>query len=318
MSNLVEWNKIEHQIDEARDLKTIIKMQEQVDIIKILVKQANGSLKAQNKCSRYRIFLEQKAGKLYDDIEDERGGDFQSLPDVTTETTKQSFIKKAGKSNKQINRWVKESEIPEEKVLEYEGQCNKEEKELTTAGLLRYIRIDKPKENIILPGGKYNVFLIDPPWTYRNIGVEGAVDEQYSTMTIKELCEMPIKELSYKNAVLFLWVTNPLLEESFEVIKSWNFNYKTNIAWIKKNKKTGIGFYVRGIHELLLICIKGQMLPEFTPLSIINEKAGRHSQKPEIYDLIEKMYPKCKYIEFFARNKEKKANWTYWGNEANI
>jgi hypothetical protein len=67
-NNLIEWDKIERQIDEAKDLKTIIKMQEQVDVIKILVKQTEGSLKAQNKCSRYRIFLEQKEepGKVYE------------------------------------------------------------------------------------------------------------------------------------------------------------------------------------------------------------------------------------------------------------
>jgi len=168
----------------------------------------------------------------------------------------------------------------------------------------------------VLPEGKYNVLLIDPPWTYRNIGVEGAVDNEYPTMTIEELCKMPIKDLIPENAVLFLWTTNPILEECFEVIRSWGFSYKTNFCWVKRNKKTGIGFYVRGIHELLLICIKGQMLPEYTPLSIIEADAKEHSRKPEIYDLIEKMYPNQKYLELFARNKEKRKNWTYWGNEA--
>ena len=57
-SLLIEWDKIENQIDEAKDLKTIIKMQEQVEAIKILIKQRDGSLKTQNRCSRYRIFLE--------------------------------------------------------------------------------------------------------------------------------------------------------------------------------------------------------------------------------------------------------------------
>jgi len=58
------------------------------------------------------------------------------------------------------------------------------------------------------------------------------------------------------------------------------------------------------------------MLPEYTPLSIIEADAKEHSRKPEIYDLIEKMYPNQKYLELFARNKEKRKNWTYWGNEA--
>jgi N6-adenosine-specific RNA methylase IME4 len=174
-----------------------------------------------------------------------------------------------------------------------------------------------PKEiNIPLPKGKYNVFLADPPWTYNNTGVDGAVDKEYPTMTIEQLCEMPVRALTADNSVLFLWTTNPILEECFPVIKSWGFGYKTNLCWIKKNKRTGIGFYVRGVHELLLICVKGQMLPEHIPLSIIEEEAREHSRKPEIYGLIEQMYPNCKYIELFARNKEKRINWTYYGNEA--
>jgi len=177
---------------------------------------------------------------------------------------------------------------------------------------------EQKEKKIPLPEGKYNVLLADPPWTYSNTGVEGAVDKEYPTMTIQELCDLSIRKLASENAVLFLWTTNPILEECFPVIKSWGFEYKTNFVWIKKNKKTGIGFYIRGIHELLLICIKGQMLPKYTPLSIIEEDAKEHSKKPEIYELIEKMYPNCKYIELFARDNKKRKDWDYWGNEANI
>lgn len=179
-------------------------------------------------------------------------------------------------------------------------------------------RLQEPRQekvNIPLPEGKYSVLLADPPWQYRNTGVEGAVDKEYPTMTIQELCEMPTKERASENAVLFLWTTNPILEECFPVIKSWGFEYKTNICWVKKNKKTGIGFYVRGVHELLLICIKGQMLPKYTPLSTIEENAREHSKKPDIYSLIEKMYPNQKYLELFLRGEAHKG-WKGWGDEA--
>jgi hypothetical protein len=78
-----------------------------------------------------------------------------------------------------------------------------------------------PKEDkIIVPEGKFSVLLADPPWTYRNVGVEGAVDKEYPTMTIQELCELPVKELVSENAVLFLWTTNPILVE-FDNGKIW-------------------------------------------------------------------------------------------------
>ena len=136
MDKLIEWNKIEQQIDEVQDLKTIVKMQEQVEAIKILVKQTDGSLKTQNKCSRYRIFLEQKAGELYKQIPDEST---RSFTQVTTPTNKQRFIEEAGKTRKTISKWAKEADIPKEKILEYENLCNKEGEELTSAGLLHSI-----------------------------------------------------------------------------------------------------------------------------------------------------------------------------------
>jgi N6-adenosine-specific RNA methylase IME4 len=204
-----------------------------------------------------------------------------------------------------VEKFPKLDTLPDGKNISWHKICNN--------------LLPAPKEDkIILPEGKFNVLVADPAWEYRNKGVDGSAEKEYPTMSIEKLCNMGVKELSTENAVLFMWVTNPLLEECFEVIKSWGFQYKTNFVWHKKNKKTGIGFYVRGVHELLLICVKGQMLPEYTPLSIIEEDAQEHSKKPEVCGLVEKMYPNQKYLELFARNNKKRKNWSYWGNEANI
>jgi N6-adenosine-specific RNA methylase IME4 len=83
-------------------------------------------------------------------------------------------------------------------------------------------------------------------------------------------------------------------------------------VWIKK--KHTAGFYVFGMHELLLIGVKGSFLPKEKFKSIINGENKIHSKKPiEVYDLIEKMYPSEKYLELFARNKRE--GWTSWGNQ---
>lgn len=144
MNTLVEWDKIERQIDEAKDLKAIISMQEQVEAIKILVKQTDGSLKAQNKCSRYRIFLEQKAGEFYREMPDETGKrtDLTSSTEFT-KSDKQNIVKEVGKTRTTFSKWAKESDIPKEKVIEYENKCNEEGKELTSAGLLNFTNIEK-------------------------------------------------------------------------------------------------------------------------------------------------------------------------------
>lgn len=172
-----------------------------------------------------------------------------------------------------------------------------------------------------LPPKTYNVILADPPWQYNNTGLNGAAANHYDTMSTRDLGGL-LWSLGLniaENAVLFLWVTNPLLEDAFEIINNWGFRYKTNMVWVKD--RIGTGFYVRGMHELLLICTKGAMTPIDTghtpPItSVITAPTQEHSRKPDqVHDLIEQLYPGCNYIELFARRPRQ--GWDVWGNEVN-
>jgi N6-adenosine-specific RNA methylase IME4 len=186
------------------------------------------------------------------------------------------------------------------------------------------------KEIIILPKGKYNVIYTDPPWEYGDKLIEGygAAEHHYRPMTINEIIEYTdpngkqIKELPAEDAVLFLWVTSPILPECFPIIEGWGFKYATSFVWDKV--KHNWGHYNSVRHEFLLICIKGTFLPESKELhdSVISiERSEEHSEKPEYFrdEIIEKMYPRGKWIELFARyDKEKreeleKRGWTLWG-----
>ena len=164
-----------------------------------------------------------------------------------------------------------------------------------------------------LPKDKYNVIYADPPWQYSNSGISGAAKNHYPTMSIEELSKLEIP--SAENAVLFLWVTNPILFEAMPLIASWGFEYKTNMVWVKNI--AGQGFYVKGQHDLLLICVTGSMRPldSLYVRSVVSLPRKEHSQKPtKFYEIIEELYPEGKYLELFARNKRK--GWTSWGNEA--
>ncbi|MEM2857302.1 MAG: MT-A70 family methyltransferase, partial [Candidatus Nitrosocaldaceae archaeon] len=91
--------------------------------------------------------------------------------------------------------------------------------------------------------------------------------------------------------------------------------YKTNMVWVKD--RIGTGYYVRNKHELLLIAVKGDIpipLEDRRPESVIvAERKGEHSRKPDIiYDIIERMYPNCSYLELFAREKRRE-NWGAYG-----
>ena len=175
---------------------------------------------------------------------------------------------------------------------------------------------ENKKEQPELPTDKYRVIYADPPWNYGNSGLDdyGHAERHYPTMSIQELCEMEISDILDDNAVLFLWVTSPLLEDSFKIIKAWDFKYKTSFVWDKV--KHNFGYYNSVRHEFLLIATKGSCIPDIKKLhdSVVSIERTKHSEKPEYFrSLIDELYPHGKRIELFARNKSE--NWDDWGNE---
>ena len=163
-----------------------------------------------------------------------------------------------------------------------------------------------------LPEGEFDVIYADPPWEYY-LPLRGSPDMHYKTMSTEEICRLKIP--AAEDAVLFLWATNPKLEDALTVMKAWGFTYKTNMVWVKD--KTGTGYYFRGQHELLLLGVKGNIgvpAEESRPPSVLYAPAGEHSEKPEaVYELIEKMYPNRRYLELFARKR--RSGWTAWGDQ---
>ena len=86
-------------------------------------------------------------------------------------------------------------------------------------------------------------------------------------------------------------------------MNAWGFEYQTAAAWNKV--LMGLGFWVRGQHEFLLIGTRGQFAPppeEFSVSSFYSEKRTKHSKKPAHFrNLISSWYPAETKLEMFAR-----------------
>ncbi len=169
------------------------------------------------------------------------------------------------------------------------------------------------------PAGKFRVVYADPPWKYGDdLDMEhyGPAVRHYPSMTISELCALPVKDLATDDAVLFLWVTSPLLAECWPVIRAWGFAYKACFVWDKEGHNFGHYNSVR--HEFLLICTRGSCLPDSKKLedSVQSiQKTREHSRKPEEFrGIIDAMYPNGPRVELFARG-EVPLPWVAWGNE---
>lgn len=167
---------------------------------------------------------------------------------------------------------------------------------------------------------KFNIIYADPAWRYWD-GGEKNQSLHYQTMTIDEICKLPVKNITDDNCILFLWVTYPILQEAFKVIESWGFKYSTcGFIWVKKNKVSdswffGNGAWTRANSELCLIATKGSIARLDASISqVLDDKIMEHSRKPaRVRWLITKLVGELPRIELFSRCQENDG-WFNWGN----
>lgn len=179
-----------------------------------------------------------------------------------------------------------------------------------------------------LAGKRFGTVLADPPWRFLNrtgkVAPEHRRLNRYETMSVEEICALPVAEYLAPTAHLYLWVPNALLPDGLAVMQAWGFNYKSNIVWHKLRKDggsdgRGVGFYFRNVTEILLFGVRGKnartLQPGRSQVNYIGTRKREHSRKPdEQYELIESC-SSGPYLEMFSRGVRE--GWTTWGNQAN-
>jgi N6-adenosine-specific RNA methylase IME4 len=182
--------------------------------------------------------------------------------------------------------------------------------------------------------GTYRVLYLDPPWKYHGLNQAdeyGHAEAHYDCLDDDQLCWFRpgqpkteyhpdgkgrlIKNLADENAILFLWVTAPLMKRCFPILEAWGFEYKAQFIWDKIDHV--MGFYNSVRHEHLLIATKGSAItPDEKRLfdSVQSIKRTEHSKKPpEFYDIIDTLYDHGRRLELFSRSGRE--GWDSWGNE---
>lgn len=191
---------------------------------------------------------------------------------------------------------------------------------------------------------KYRVLVSDSPWSYTDHNTGGSFKsgsgQHYTTMKPETIAKMRVQDIMQDNSVCFLWITVPLLPHGLDVLRAWGFTYKTSIFWYKVDPETrtgrlGLGRYFRGMIEVCLVGIRGDIKPfACQSQNIIIEKPRKHSQKPEgFWTLIERALSDINphrdlgfvnhqfvdtnpepRIELFCRGTPRNG-WDGWGNE---
>lgn len=203
-------------------------------------------------------------------------------------------------------------QLSEKEILEKAKALRKAKTAVRRAKIIEAIEAKRANNVPLDPrGGPFDIIYADPPWDYLGETVVG-----YPTMTLADICAMPVTHIASDDAVLFMWCSASLIREALSVIDAWGFTYKTHSVWDKMSP--GQGSYFRVQHELLLVATRGkvpEVPPASRPSSVFSVKRREHSRKPAYaYEMIESMYPEMNKLELFCRGIPQ-PNWHGWGNE---
>ena len=62
---------------------------------------------------------------------------------------------------------------------------------------------------------KYQIIYADPPWQYRNAKGTGVAENHYKTMSVEEICSLPVKEWTDKKCCVVFMGHMPTVTRSF-------------------------------------------------------------------------------------------------------
>jgi N6-adenosine-specific RNA methylase IME4/DNA-binding XRE family transcriptional regulator len=264
--------------------------------------------------------LRMLAGKKADPNQNsDKGSTYKKLADIAgiSHDTIHKIEKIEEKATPEVKQKIKSGEVSINQAYQ---SVRREEKIEAVKEKFVEPTIETTSIDITATDKRYNIIYADPAWSY----FEGGNKNQslhYSTMSIEEICNLPIKRIADDNCILFLWVTFPMLQECFKVIESWGFRYSTcGFVWVKRNKNidtpfVGCGCWTRANSELCLIATKGTVLRLDAGISqVIESPIDEHSKKPEhIRRLITRLVGELPRIELFSRQNVD--GWDVWGNE---
>ena len=186
-----------------------------------------------------------------------------------------------------------------------------------------------------LPPGPFDVIHADPPWHFKSNSKARPGKNplrHYNCMDLADVEAMPIASIVKDNAVLFLWITGPMLAigAHLGVMYAWGFKPSgMGFTWIKTKKlfrgdklsesdlHFGSGFTTRKNAEFCLIGKRGRSLRANAGVrEVIISPVREHSRKPdEVFRRIEAYTePGVNRLDLFGR--ESRPGWTVWGNQA--
>ena len=90
------------------------------------------------------------------------------------------------------------------------------------------------------PKKKYKIIYADPPYYFKSYSKKGEnrnATQHYNCMEFNDLLRLPISNICDVDCVLFLWVTDPFLENLLDYLKNGILNIKQSLLLGARKQK---------------------------------------------------------------------------------
>ena len=318
---LARFDTAKKALIEAKSIDEVKAIRDKAEMLRAYAKQAKESLEMQNYCAEIKLRAERRAGEMLRAREPHPPG--PEPEDRSHDVTYPPKLDDLGINKSQSSRWQKIADLNEEAFEEHIEAYKHEQKELTTASVLRLYAVAKAEEmqaqlqDQPLPEGRYKTIIVDPPWPMAKVMREvrpNQAEFDYPVMTVEQIEGFNIQSIAEQSAHVFLWTTQKFLPVAFQVFDSWAVSYIFTMVWHKAG-----GFQPFGLPqyncEFVLYGRIGS--PQFIetkafPVCFAGERR-EHSRKPdEFYDMIRRV---CQAPRLDMFSREKRDGYDQHGNE---
>jgi len=316
---LVKYEAARKSLMEANSIDEVKLIKDKFEAIRAYARQSK-DIELTNWASEIRLRAERKMGEMLTAQDMNKGAATPSHGDSALPT-----LAEVGITYSMSSRAQKIASVPEEEFEAVVSEHIKNEKELTSATIQRLVKSKTTtvRESTLLENGcsvddlyslnkKFSCIYADPPWVYGNQATRASTENHYSGLSVDKIASLPVDILTTENAHLHLWTTNAFLPESFKIMESWGFEYKSVFVWVKP--QMGMGNYWRVSHEYLLFGVKGKCpFGSHSLMSWGEFDRTKHSEKPEQIRKMIEAVSVGPYLELFGRRIV--TGWTVWGNQ---
>lgn len=182
-----------------------------------------------------------------------------------------------------------------------------------------------------LPDKKFGLAIEDFEWHHaawsEATGSEKSPSMHYETAVDAQTPEAIVARCAERFAcladdcIILKWTTIPHLAIAIKVLELQGFRYVSQLVWNKERAgdARGPGYWVTGEHEIVLIGVRGNVVPPATAhfRSNFSAPVGAHSEKPDnVHEFAEYHWPNVPKVEFNARRR--RPGWKAWGFDAPV